>query len=479
MSNKIKVRIQPTPKQELVWEAWFDDALRFVGFGGGAGGGKSWGFCEIFLFLCYRYPGIKLFIARKELKRLMSSTYLTFVKVCAHHKIPQEDWKLNGQYNYIEFNNGSRIDLLDVAPQPSDQDYERFGSLEYTQGWFEEAGEVAFKAFDVLKSRVGRHKNNEYNLKPKIGLTFNPSQGWLYTALYKPWKTGQLPSDWKFIQALYSDNPYTAQEYGQQLDSIKSESVRLRLRDGAWEYDADPAILIKLDSATDIFTNTVEPSEDKYLTIDAARFGGDLIPMIAWKGFHAYKYKVFSRQGIDKTIDEVRTFAAEEKIPWSRIIIDETGLGAGIVDLMPGTKGFVGSASPIQLSSKGIRKIVRPQEYLNLRAQCFYALADKINEHGICTSIAEPSIRDTIVSELRTIRAKNPDTDGKLGIISKEEMKEFLGHSPDWADCLSMRMWFDIREPVTTKLVEKPKTIAEIELINFRKSSNVPFHTRL
>ena len=33
-------------------------------------------------------------------------------KVCSYHKIPEGDWKLNGQYNYIEFFNGSKIDLL-------------------------------------------------------------------------------------------------------------------------------------------------------------------------------------------------------------------------------------------------------------------------------------------------------------------------------------------------------------------------------
>ena len=64
--------------------------------------------------MCYQYPKSKWFIGRKELKRLMSSSYETFKKVCSYHKIPEGDWKLNGQYNYIEFFNGSKIDLLDV-----------------------------------------------------------------------------------------------------------------------------------------------------------------------------------------------------------------------------------------------------------------------------------------------------------------------------------------------------------------------------
>ena len=124
--------------------------------------------------MCYQYPKTKWFIGRKELKRLMASSVETFKKVCTYHSIPDSDWKLNGQYNYIEFKNGSKIDLLDVDYQPSDPLYERFGSTEYTGGWLEEAGEINFGAFDVLKTRIGRHLYKEYGLHPKMLFTCNP-----------------------------------------------------------------------------------------------------------------------------------------------------------------------------------------------------------------------------------------------------------------------------------------------------------------
>ena len=122
--------IKPLPKQDEAYDLLFDSKTKYLLFGGKAGGGKSWLIAEWMMIMCFRYPGVRGYIGRNELKRLMNSTYVTFTKVCQYHGIPSELWKLNGQYNYIEFTNGSRIDLLDVAPKPSDPMYQRFSSAE-------------------------------------------------------------------------------------------------------------------------------------------------------------------------------------------------------------------------------------------------------------------------------------------------------------------------------------------------------------
>ncbi len=109
---EIDFDINPTIKQGVAWIRLLDKKTKFILFGGGAGGGKSWLGCEWLIFNCLKYPGTKWFIGREELKRIMISSYVTFIKVCKFHNIPEGTWKLNGQYNYIEFYNGSRIDLL-------------------------------------------------------------------------------------------------------------------------------------------------------------------------------------------------------------------------------------------------------------------------------------------------------------------------------------------------------------------------------
>src|ERR1035437_1525919 len=251
----MNITLKPTFKQHQAYEALKDPTKDIVFLGGGAGGGKSWLICESRLINAIRFPGYRSFIAREELKRLMQSTYITFTKVCKFHHIPESLWHLNGQYNYIEFTNGSRIDLIDLKYLPADPLYERLGSLEYTDGAIEAAGEVDFIAFDVIKSRVGRHMNTELNIHPSLLITGNPKDNWTKRLFYKPWKNNLLPPNIAFIQSLYNDNPYTAESYGKQLATISNEATKARLMDGNWDYDADPATLMSYDAITDLWTN--------------------------------------------------------------------------------------------------------------------------------------------------------------------------------------------------------------------------------
>ena len=53
--------------------------------------------------------------------------------------------------------------------------------------------------------------------------------------------------------------------------------------------------------------------------------------------------------------------------------------------------------------------------------------------------------RQIITEELEQIKQKDIDKDTKITVISKDEIKQNIGHSPDESDCLMMRMWFEIQ----------------------------------
>jgi len=419
--------IKPTPKQHEAWEALKTHTSVF--FGGGAGGGKSWWLCETRLVNCYLYPGYKSFIAREELKRLMASTYLTWCKVCQYHNIPKEEWSLNGQYSYIEFKNGSRIDLLDVKFLPSDPFYERFGSLEYSDGSIEECGEINFLAYDVLKTRIGRHLNKELGIRPTLALTANPKKNWLYTVFYEPWKNGTLPDDIKFIQALYGDNPYTAAEYEVQLQSLIDKSTKERLMLGNWDYEDNPNVLIPFATILDMFSNDFIKGGRKKIVADIARYGSDRAIITVWDGLVLIDYVAFNISSTVEIQNAINALRMRYQVPVSDIIVDEDGVGGGVVDSLK-CKGFLNNGKPTN------------PNYQNLKSECGYKLAELANKIYIKKELPEKE-KDMIILELSMLRTFDADKDGKLRIMPKEKIKEYIGRSPDWLDVFIMRMYFE------------------------------------
>lgn len=443
--------IKPTVKQHEGWEILRDDIASVLFFGGGAGGGKSWMGCEWIITNTYFYPNSKWFIARKELKRLMLSTYPTFLKVLAFHGIPKEDFHLEGKYNVItNVRTGAKIDLIDAGWRPADDPlFERFGSTEYTGGWSEEAPELKFAAFEALNSRIGRQLNKEYGLLPaKHLLTGNPSKGWPYKMFYRPWKEGTLPPEYRFIQSLYMDNPFTAEEYGKQLALIRDKAQRERLMKGNWEFNDDPSALMEYDAILDMFSRARETEGEMYLVVDAARLGADRIIMSVWRGLSVVKIVVRRKQTLDQTSADMDELCDTFGIPRSHELIDEDGVGGGLVDMRKGARGFVANRRPVvdagDVDAEGEPK--RPN-FRNLKAQCAYALADRVEARMISAKGRSERMQMEIIEELEQIRAKDVDRDAPLDLVPKDEVKEAIGRSPDIGDVFVMRMFFELHKP--------------------------------
>lgn len=460
------LNIEPTYKQHLCYQALDTPVLDTDGtpltvdvfFGGGAGGGKSWSICESRLKNALRYPGYKSFIGRHELKRLMQSTYKTWLKVCRFHNIPRDEWHLAGDTHTIKFVNGSEIDLLDLQYKPAEDPlYERFGSLEYSDGAIEEAGEVHPLAHEVLKTRVGRHLNDELHINPSLLSTGNPKKNWTYHLFFIPAKNHELSEDMKFIQALERDNPFGESSYSKNLDRIKDPVLRARLRDGEWEYEDDPKALIIYASLMDMFTSPLlsgldddedEGDDDRYMSVDYARYGKDKMVVKLWRGWVCYKILWREKQSTVQAAGWLKELANEHDIPFSHIAVDEDGVGGGVVDLMPGIRGFLANASPIEQKEEDDDVPEQKRAFANLKTQCAYLLADRINEHMVGVRCTDEKVKEWLIHDLEQLKEENIDADDKKRrLLPKEEVKIILGRSPDFGDAMLIRALFDLKPP--------------------------------
>ncbi len=388
-----------------------------------------------------RYPGTRWLLGRSVLKTLKQTTLLTLFEVLTAWGLKAGgDYIYNEQRGEVAFANGSVIVLKDLAHQPSDPNYDSLGSSEYTGAFIDEASQVANKAKEVVGSRI-RFKLDAYGLVPKLLLTCNPSKGWLYAEFYRPAREGNLASWRAFVPALPTDNPHLSPHYLESLRRLTDRTLRERLLLGNWDYDDDPTALFTHEAILDLFTNKVPTSTDLFITCDAARLGRDLCLIVVWRGMEAIHVTTYERSRTTEVEAEIERLRGTYGIRLSNVLVDETGVGGGIVDHL-GCRGFVGGSSAIQdpFTRDGYRL-----NYQNLRVQCYYALAEAVRQGSIAVPCVSPEQQELILADLAQIKGKDLDKDGKVKLVDKDEMKEHLGRSPDWGDVISMRMYFELQ----------------------------------
>jgi phage terminase large subunit len=436
----MKTQLQLTKKQREAWLYLTDNKTNEILFGGGAGGAKSYIGCAWIIYNCIQYPGTRWLIGRAVLKSLKETTLNTFFEVLKAWGLTTNEFKYNSIEGTIKVSNGSEILLKDLKTYPSDPNFDSLGSLEITGNFIDEANQVTAKARNIVRSRC-RYKLDEYGLIPKSLYTCNPAKNWVYSDFYKPDRDGKLPSNRKFIQALAGDNPFISKHYIQNLLQL-DQNTRERLLYGNWEYDDDPAKLMGYDKIVDIFTSKVSKEGDRgYISCDVARFGDDKTVIGRWEGMQLVKVDSYPRTSIDQVIAELEKLCATHSIPRSNVVVDEDGVGGGVVDGFKGCRGFVNNSRAIQKKRDKNQK-----NYANLKTQCYFELARFVNEGKIGVEGITIEDKEKLIAELEQIKQKDIDKDSTIKIIGKDVIKQNIGRSPDNSDMLMMRMIFEINK---------------------------------
>jgi hypothetical protein len=419
-----------TKKQTKALDLLEDNKTSEVIFGGGVAGGKSALGVYWIIKCCLKYPGSRGLMGRAVLKTLKDTTLNSFYDVCKLQGIKAgQHYVYNAQSNIITFSNGSAIYLKDLFQYPSDVNFDELGSLEISFAFIDECNQITEKAWNIVKSRI-RYKLTEFNIIPKMLGTCNPAKGYVYNNFYKPTKDGTISESKAFIQSLITDNPYISEHYIQSLQSLDKVSKE-RLLYGNWEYNNNDLALMHYDKIVDLFKNDFVKGGNKYITADIARYGADRTVIGIWNGFRCEQIIIKEKHNIAQVSDFIKSTASVKAIPMSNIIVDEDGVGGGVVDTLS-CKGFVNNSKAL----KG--------NYINLKSECYYLLSEKINKGEMYVN-ADIEIQKSLSEELEYVWRHNADKDGKLAIMPKDKVKEKLGRSPDISDMLMFRMYFELK----------------------------------
>ena len=381
-------------------------------------------------------------MGRSKLKTLKETTLKSFFEIAKMQGLLTGiHYNYNQQSGVIKFFNDSEILTKDLFLYPSDPNFDELGSLEITGAFIDECNQIVEKAWTIVKSRI-RFKLEEYNLIPKMLGTCNPAKNWVYARFYKPFKDNILDVSKKFIQSLLTDNPLISKHYRSNLESLPKDTKE-RLLFGNWEYDDDPTTLIPYETILNCYSNTFVKTGTKYITADIARYGRDKTVIGIWSGWRLFKVVVINKSGLDEVKEVLERLRIEYQIPLSNIIVDEDGVGGGVVDFMK-CKGFVNNSSPIKVG-------IQNQNFKNLKSQCYFGLADRINDNQVFFSISGKDKED-LSEELQYVKQKNMDKDTVKEVLSKDEVKALLGRSPDYSDMVMMRYWFELTPVVEWKM---------------------------
>ena len=418
-------------KQENAVYYLKDNETKELIYGGAAGGGKSALGVLWLIEQCQSYSGTRWLMGRSKLKSLKETTLNTFFEQTTALGIASQ-FNYNAQAGVIYWNNGSEILLKDLYAYPADPNFDSLGSLEITGAFIDECNQITYKAWQIVKSRI-RYKIKELGIMPKMLGTCNPAKNWVYANFYLKQKNGTIESDKRFIQALPKDNPHLPASYLESLLTL-DENSKQRLYFGNWEYDNDPAKLIDFEKIQNVFSNTFVEGGEMYISADIARFGSDKMVICVWSGFRVVELYTMNKSSITEIAQIIRDFAFKYKIPMANVIADEDGVGGGVVDIL-GCKGFVNNSKPMLVDNQIV-------QYQNLKSQCYFKLAEVIQADQMYINCNDGAVIDEITKELEQVKRDKVDSDGKLTIVSKETVKQYIGRSPDYSDALMMRMYF-------------------------------------
>lgn len=231
-----------------------------------------------------------------------------------------------------------------------------------------------------------------------------------------------------------------------------------RLLHGNWKIRVDELCIFHGPCIENLFSNAYPSNTNqRYITCDAARFGNDLCTIFIWYGWKVVKLVIMSKSDAQETVDVIEVERERYVIPKGKVIVDQDGVGGGVVKL-GGYVGFSGNDPSLIDNS-----IKTKENYKNRKTQFYYRLADRVNNDEVSLPLSNENVvidgvfgvkmklggkvvdvRELIKQDLRAIKKKDKDAEGKKQINSKEEQKTLLrGRSPDFGDGLSLRVHFD------------------------------------
>ena len=169
------------------------------------------------------------------------------------------------------------------------------------------------------------------------------------------------------------------------------------------------------------------------IAVDPARYGPDYTVLAVRRGPVLQEIIAWGQTSTMETVGRLREELRRVGVTpdgggW--VIVDEVGLGAGVVDRLK-ELGYRYHAYPFN----GGRKAYDQERFLNARAESYWHLRQKLEAGEIALPRDEMLFNELVATKWR------PTSDGRVQIEGKDDLKARLGRSPDRADAVAMAFY--------------------------------------
>lgn len=307
-----------------------------------------------------------------------------------------------------------------------DQNAETIKSLEgYTVAWFEEAQTCSQRSLDLLRPTI-RAPGSE------LWFTWNPRSR---TDPVDKFFRQKPPSDAIVVRANYSDNPwFPAELEGERLLDETGDEARYRnIWLGDYEDQSDKQ-LISAKIVDRAMTTKVEVTrqDEKIMAVDVARYGDDETVICFRRGRDAYSEPWVYLSKLDTMEVAARVAFHFDRVSPHALFVDETGVGAGVVDRL---KQLGYPVTPVNFGSRPDG--MTDAKVSNKRAEMWVRMKEWLN--GV-SAIPDDQ---ALAAQLTSVEYKH-DANNALLLEKKEDMKRRGLPSPDRADALALTFAYPV-----------------------------------
>lgn len=423
--------------------------------GGAGGGGKSFVGSAWIVSSCLRFPDSRAVVARKTLKALKGSTFNTIKLILRLWGLVQdENYKINNLDGIVTFYNVSTISLIELEDLPSDPEFERLGSNEWSFGFVDECSQVSEKAVEVLFSRL-RWNTAETFIYPRLLLTTNPCMNWVRTRFVQD-ENGDpavlAPHD-AYVPFTVFDNPNKAfvATYRASLDKISDKVTRERILYGNWDFieTNEAAAYWNFDGNLHLIDNLKEkiynPLKPIVLSWDfnVAPYMSCLALQIDYEGKNIYVLEEILGRAEDKEnntpklADKIsKKYQAEKHIGGILVTGDPAGLSRS-TQTEDGVNNYTIISKHLHKSLRARRQLLTKQPAQVTRLEFINSLFHNYDGWNICIDMRCRRLAEDLIYQKKLPtgeKEKKKYTDPKLGI--KCERYGHLSDCLDYAICL-------------------------------------------